>query len=68
MSDSESISDCSIEHLSEHLQLLIEINNNLVQSIKYVEQLNNQLCKLVSNLNNIVYACDKQIERINESI
>ena len=57
---SEDLSDdCSAEELEDHLKLLIEINNNLQQTIKYLGQLNTKLCEMVSNINNISFVCDK---------
>ena len=69
MAEEIDVSECdTVAELDEHLRLLVEINNNLVQSIKYLEQLNTQLCKMVSNLNNMMFICDKQCERINENL
>ena len=48
----------TIEELEDHLKLLIEINQNLQQTIKYLGQLNTKLCEIVSTINNISYACD----------
>ena len=41
---------------------------NLVQTNKYFKKINNQLCKLVSNINNVSYEINKQIDKIQEKL
>ena len=68
-SESEDLSETTtIDELDDHLKLLIEINNRLQQTIKYLGQLNTELIKMVSNINNISFVCDSQCKKINDSL
>ena len=58
----------TIDELEDHLRLLIEINSNLQQTIKYLGQLNTELCKIISSVNNISFVCDVQCKKINDSL
>ena len=56
----------TIEELDHHLELLIQVNNFLVLIIDNLEKVNTQLCKLVSNANNVSFVCDKHCKHIKE--
>ena len=66
---SEDLSETTtLDELEDHLKLLIEINSNLQQTIKYLGQLNTSLCHIVSSVNNISFVCEKQCEKIHDSV
>ena len=73
MSEQENIEDnlselSNINTLDESLQLTVSINNNLVTMIELLQKINNELCKLVSNVNTVIFVADGQIDDINTSI
>ena len=73
MSEQENIEDdfsesSTINSLDLSLQRTVCINNNLVKMIDLLQKINNELCKMVSNVNNVIYVVDNKIEEINKSI
>ena len=64
ITESEDLSETTtLDELEDHLRLLIDINQNLKQTIKYLGQLNTKLCLNIPNVmslsskvgNNIFY-------------
>ena len=69
ITESEDLSETTtLDELEDHLRLLIDINQNLKQTIKYLGQLNTKLCLIVSSVNNISFVCEKQSEKIHDSV
>ena len=56
----------TIEQLDHHLELLIQVNNMLCQTIKQLEKLNTELCRIVSNINNVSFALSQKCDEINK--
>ena len=61
-------SDENSTELSTYLKLLIQINNSILTTVSNLEKLNIQLCNMVSNINNIIFVCNKKCDHINESL
>ena len=63
----EGLSEAStVEELERHLELLVNVNNMLCQTIKQLEKLNAELCKIVSNVNNVSFALSQKCDEINK--
>ena len=54
--------------MSKQLQLIVNINNSLVQTINYLKCLNGELCKMVSNVNNLQYVIGIKCDEIQKQI
>ena len=59
MIDEVENSDENSTELSTYLKLLVQINNSVLFTISNLENLNIQLCHMVSNINNIKFVCNK---------
>jgi hypothetical protein len=66
MSDIDEYSEDEV--IERNVQLIITLNNELVNTIKNLEKINNELCKMVSNINNIKYVIDLKQKEIVEQL
>lgn len=66
MSDIDEISEDEV--IERNVQLVIALNNELQNVIKNLEKVNNELCKMVSNINNIKYVIDLKQKEIIERL
>ncbi len=64
MSDDES----SNEIMNKNVEIIITLNNELVKTIKHLEKINTQLCKMVSNINNLSFMINSKIDEIQEKL
>jgi len=64
MSDVDEYSEEEV--LERNLQLVITLNNALVNTIKNLEKINVELCKMVSNINNVSFVTKKKIDDIQK--
>ena len=60
--------DENCDSLAESLKIVISINNELVKTLTYIERINTELCKLVSNLNNFSFAASNQINKLQNNL
>ena len=71
-----AISEAEIEELDnnvdneldKNLQLIIQINNNLTQTIDLLQKINTELCKMVSNVNNVKFVFNLKRKDIHDAI
>ena len=71
-----AISEAEIEELDnnvdneldKNLQLIIQINNNLTQTIDLLQKINTELCKMVSNVNNVSFVFNLKRKDIHDAI
>ena len=68
MIDEVENSDAKSTYLSTYLNLLIQINNSIITSVSNLEKNKYVVCNMVSNINNIKVVCNKQCDRIRESL
>ena len=56
------------EILNKNLELIININNQMVKTITHLEKINNEICKMVSNIGNMEYMIELKAKKgiINE--
>ena len=54
--------------IDKNLQLIIEINNNLTQTIDLLQKINTELCKMVSNVNNVSFVFNLKRKDIHDAI
>ena len=71
-----AISESDIEELDNNvdnetdkkLQLIIQINNNLTQTIDLLQKINTELCMMVSNVNNVKFVFNLKRKDIHDAI
>ena len=63
-----SSDNSDIDSVELNTKLLIQVNNQLVKIVNNLQKLNSELCNMVSNINNINYVLNKQIEQINNRL
>ena len=57
------------EVIERYVQLVIIVNNELVKTIKNLEKINDdELCKMVSNINNVSFVVNKKIDDIQKTV
>ena len=56
------------EVIETNVQLVITMNNELIKIITNLQKMNNELCKMVSNINNVSYMVNKKIDDIQRTI
>ena len=56
------------EVIERYVQLVITVNNELVKTIKNLEKFNGELCKMVSNINNLSFVVNKKIDDIQKTV
>ena len=56
------------EVIERYVQLVITVNNELVKTIKDLEKINDELCKMVSNINNVSFVVNKKIDDIQKTL
>ena len=54
--------------IDKNLQLIIQINNNLTQTIDLLQKINTELCKMVSNVNNVSFVFNLKRKDIHDAI
>ena len=61
--------DIDSVELSVNAKLLIKLKKNrVVKIVNNLQKLNLELCNMVSNVNNVSYVMNKQIEEINDTL
>ena len=45
-----------------------ELNNQLLKTINYLDQINDKICKFASNINNIKFVVNTKIDDIQKEI
>lgn len=61
-------SESEIDTLDLNLQLILSINNELVRTTNLLQKVNTELMKMVSNLTNMTYVCNKKIDEVQKNI
>ncbi len=57
------------EILNKNLELIININNQMVKTINYLEKINAEICKMVSNIGNMEYMIElKAKDELNKRV
>ena len=56
------------EVIERYVQLVITVNNELVKTIKNLEKIKGELCKMVSNINNLSFVVNKKIDDIQKTL
>ena len=54
-SEMEELDNNVENEIDKNLQLIIQINNNITQTIDLLQKINTELCKMVSNVNNVKF-------------
>ena len=67
-SDIEELDNNVGNEIDKNLQLIIQINNNLTQTIDLLQKINTELCKMVSNLNNVSFVFNLKRKDIHDAI
>lgn len=57
--------DETTETLDANLQLIIGINSEPQETIQYLQNLNNELCKMVNDVLNIKFIVNKKVDDIH---
>ena len=72
MSDDDScnemMEDESNEIMNNNVEIIITLNNELVKTIKNLEKINAQLCRMVSNIGNVSFMINQKINDIQDQL
>ena len=56
------------EVIERYVQLVITVNNESEKTIKNLEKINDELCIMVSNINNVSFVVNNKIDDIQKTV
>ena len=56
------------EIIERNVQLVVALNNELVKAINNLQKITNELCKMVSCINNVIFMVNKKVDETQKNL